>query len=131
MSNNSSGMQSELTKVRGLGSAKSGTQHFWHQRVTALANIPLAFLTLWVVLSSLDGGYQAALGILANPLLGVGVLLLLLSAFYHASLGLANVIEDYVSGEGARMVALLCMRFSLIILGLLSIVSILKIIVQG
>ena len=60
MSAPSRGLKSDLKRVRGLGSAKSGTQHFWHQRLTAFANIPLALVTLWVVLSSLGGGYDAA-----------------------------------------------------------------------
>ena len=131
MSAPSRGLKSDLKRVRGLGSAKSGTQHFWHQRLTAFANIPLALVTLWVVLSSLGGGYDAAVACLASPLIGPFVLLFVLSAYYHASLGLSNVIEDYVSGEMPRMVALILMRFALILLGVMSIIALLQIMIAG
>ena len=131
MSSASNGLKSDLKRVRGLGSAKSGTTHFWHQRLTALANVPLALITLWVVISSIGKDYDAVVAFVGSPFVGPFVLLFVLSAFYHASLGLSNVIEDYVGGEGARMVALILMRFSLIVLGVMSIIALLKIMVAG
>ena len=94
MSSTSSGLKSDLKRVRGLGSAKSGTQHFWHQRLTAYANLPLALFTLFVVLSNLGQGYDAVFTVVESPLVGPFILLFVLSSFYHAALGLSNVIED-------------------------------------
>lgn len=106
-------MRSSLGRVRGLGSAKEGVGHWWAQRVTAIALVPLA---IWFVVSaiSLTGAdyatYVAWIGSFGNALL---MILTALVLFYHASLGMQVVIEDYVTGEGARVVALLAVKFVL------------------
>lgn len=106
-------MRSSLGRVRGLGSAKEGVGHWWAQRVTAIALVPLA---IWFVVSaiSLTGAdYQtfvAWIGTFGNALL---MILTVLVLFYHASLGMQVVIEDYVSGEGARIIVLLAVKFVL------------------
>lgn len=129
MSSSPTGLKSDLKRVRGLGSAKAGTQHFLHQRLTALANIPLVLVTLWVVISSVGSGHADIIERVGSPFVGPFVLLFVLSAYYHASLGLSNIIEDYISAEMPRMVALILMRFGLIILGVMSAISLLKIMV--
>ena len=99
-------MINPLAKVRGLGSAKEGTHHWIAQRMTAVALVPL---TLWFVVS-LIGLIGADVALikewLANPFNAVLMVLLLIAGFHHAQLGLQVVIEDYVSGHGARLVAL-------------------------
>ncbi|QNT69821.1 succinate dehydrogenase, hydrophobic membrane anchor protein [Defluviicoccus vanus] len=106
-------MRSSLGRVRGLGSAKEGVGHWWAQRVTAIALVPLA---IWFVVSiiSLTGAtyaeYVAWIGVFGNALL---MILTALVLFYHASLGMQVVIEDYVSGEGARIAVLLAVKFIL------------------
>ena len=96
-------MQTPLARVRGLGSAKSGLSHWWHQRLTAIAIVPIMVASLILVaqIGMLD--YQGAIDLMANPLAATLLLLLVLVGFFHAALGLQVVIEDYVGNEGARM----------------------------
>ena len=109
-------MRSSLGRVRGLGSAKEGVGHWWAQRVTAIALVPLS---IWFVVSviGLTGAsyaeYAAWIGTFGNALL---MILTVLVLFYHASLGMQVVIEDYVAGEGARIVVLLAVKFVLYVL---------------
>src|SRR4029077_16355347 len=93
-------MRSPLGRAIGLGSAKEGVNHWWAQRVTALALVPL---TLWFVIAviGLIGADRQALGAwLHNPVAAMLMILLLVATFYHAALGLQVVIEDYVYRDG-------------------------------
>jgi succinate dehydrogenase / fumarate reductase, membrane anchor subunit len=119
-------MKTPLKKVRGLGSAKSGTEHFWHQRVTALANIPLLLFLVWFVISHLGASRADMIASIKNPLVAVALLLTLLSVMWHMRLGLQVVIEDYVSSEGRKMALLLLNTFFTLALGLSGAYAILK-----
>ncbi|MBU0656620.1 MAG: succinate dehydrogenase, hydrophobic membrane anchor protein [Gammaproteobacteria bacterium] len=113
-------------RAHGLGPVKTGVHHWWAQRITSIALIPL---TLWVVFSvaSLAGeDYASVAAWFARPLTGVILSLFVFVATYHASLGLQVVIEDYVHHQPARIAALITVKFLLILLGTLSIVSILR-----
>lgn len=113
-------------KAHGLGPVKTGVHHWWIQRVTAIALIPL---TLWVVFSvaTLTGkDYASVAAWFAEPLTAVMLSLFVFFAAYHASLGLQVVIEDYVHHNAARIAALIVVKFLLILLGTLSIISILR-----
>lgn len=120
-------MQTPLARVRGLGSAKSGLHHWWHQRLTALAMVPLmlASLALVATMGSLD--YQGAMALMANPFAAALLLLLVLVGFYHAALGLQVVIEDYVSAEGTRLALILIVKMCLFALAIVTLLSILKV----
>lgn len=120
-------MQTPLARVRGLGSAKSGLSHWWHQRLTAIAMVPIMIGSLILVaqIGMLD--YQGAIDLMANPLAATLLLLLVLVGFFHAALGLQVVIEDYVSNEGARMGLIITVKMISFALAVLSIVSILKV----
>lgn len=120
-------MQTPLARVRGLGSAKSGLHHWWHQRLTALAMVPLmlASLALVAVMGSLD--YQGAMALMANPFAAALLLLLVVVGFYHAALGLQVVIEDYVSAEGTRLALILIVKMCLFALAIVTLLSILKV----
>jgi len=120
-------MQTPLARVRGLGSAKSGLHHWWHQRLTALAMIPLmlASLALVATMGSLD--YQGAMALMANPFAAALLLLLVVVGFYHAALGLQVVIEDYVSAEGTRLALILIVKMCLFALAIVTLLSILKV----
>jgi succinate dehydrogenase / fumarate reductase membrane anchor subunit len=93
-----SNMRTPLSRARGLGSAKKGTHHFWMQRVTALANIPLTLFLVAALVVHAGADYQTMTAFLGNPFVGVVMLLLVVSAIYHMRLGLQVVIEDYIHG---------------------------------
>ena len=120
-------MQTPLARARGLGSAKSGLSHWWHQRLTAIAMVPIMVASLILVaqIGMLD--YQGAIDLMANPLAATLLLLLVLVGFFHAALGLQVVIEDYVGNEGARMGLIIAVKMISFALAVLSIVSILKV----
>ncbi len=123
----SSDMRTPLGKVRGLGSAKSGTEHFWQQRVTAIANVPLSLLALYVVLTLVGKDFAAAKALLATPLVTIGLILFVVSSTYHMRLGMQIVIEDYVHSEGMKILALLANTFFTIAVGLACVFSLLKV----
>ena len=118
-------LRSPLGRVRGLGSAKDGTNHWWAQRLTALALIPL---TLWfcAAVVSLSGADHAAVAAWAGSPVVAGLLILLIAAtFYHAYLGLQVVIEDYIHKELYKIAGLLVVKAAAIILALTGILSVL------
>ncbi len=119
-------MRSALGRVRGLGPARSGVKHWWGQRVTALALVPLGLWFVYSVLSMEGEGRLRMAHWVAAPVDTVLLLALLLAAFHHMQLGLQVVIEDYVHGEGARTLAQLAMRALTVLLALTAIVSVLK-----
>ena len=119
-------MRTPLRQVRGLGSAKSGTQHFWHQRLTAMANIPLT-IGFVVVVASLRGRNHAAVGqILGSPLVAVLMLLFILWASIHMRIGMQVIIEDYVHDDFAKFTLLIANAFFAIVVALTSAFAILK-----
>jgi len=100
-----------LARVEGLGAAHSGTTHFWHQRVSAVA---LAVLSVWFVVAMLGlvhADYTAALEFLHRPVNAVLMILFVVTALYHMTLGVQVVIEDYVHSEGQKIVLLMLNRF--------------------
>jgi len=123
--------QSPLAKVRGLGSAKSGTGHWWMQRVTALALVPLTFWLFVFLGMALSEPYQQTRSWLAEPLHSVAVWAWLLLACYHAALGLQVVIEDYVAAEGVKIIAVWGVNLAFLFLALLASVALLRIVVAG
>lgn len=98
-------MRTPLGRVRGLGSAKSGTGHFWHQRLTAIANIPLTIGFIAILLSLLGRGHATVTQTLGNPLVGIVMFLFVASAAYHMKLGMQVIIEDYVHDEKWKIAA--------------------------
>jgi succinate dehydrogenase / fumarate reductase, membrane anchor subunit len=119
-------MKTPLKKVRGLGSAKSGTEHFWHQRLTALANLPLLLFFVWFVVSHLGAERAAVVASIKNPLIAIALLLTLASVFWHMRLGLQVVIEDYVHSHSRKLAALLFNTAFVTVMFALAAYSILK-----
>jgi len=120
-------MQTPLGRVRGLGSAKEGVDHWWLQRLTAAAQVPLV---LWFIISlaSMAGAsHDEVVAWLSHPVVTVLTVLLVFSLYYHAKLGLQVVIEDYVNGEGRKLIALTLMKFGIILAGSSSLLAVLKI----
>lgn len=118
---------SNLKRVRGLGSAKSGVHHWWLQRVTAAGNLLLMiwFLASLLLLPNLS--HASVVAWVAQPLVAVPLLLLVLSAFWHARLGVQVLIEDYVHNESAKLLALVALNFFILGAGALSVFSVLAI----
>jgi succinate dehydrogenase / fumarate reductase membrane anchor subunit len=124
-------LRSPLGRARGLGSAKEGTAHWWAQRVTAIALVPL---TLWFVANviALAGAPRIdVLAWLASPVVAVLMLLLVAAVFRHAQLGLQVVVEDYVHAEGVKVAALMFVNGASLLLFALAAFSILKLAFGG
>jgi succinate dehydrogenase / fumarate reductase, membrane anchor subunit len=119
-------MRTPLKKVRYLGSAKEGADHFWKQRVTAVANVFLGIFLVWLIASLLGADHATVRQKLANPLISVALLGLIISGTIHMRLGMQTIIEDYVHGEGLKVVALMLNTFFAMFIALASVLSILK-----
>jgi succinate dehydrogenase / fumarate reductase membrane anchor subunit len=119
-------LRSTLGRVRGLGSAKEGVAHWWAQRTTAVALVPLA---LWFVASVIwlaGADYAAVAAWFKSPFNATLMILLVVATFYHAALGLQVVLEDYVHHEGQKIVSILIVKGLAGLAGLLAVVSTLK-----
>ncbi len=124
-------MRTPLARVRGLGSAKEGVHHWWAQRLTALALVPL---TLWFVVSvaGLAGmDHAAAVAWIGSPAVSVLLVLLVTATFWHAQLGVQVVIEDYVHSEAVKLVALIAVKFAAVLLAIASIFAVLRLAFGG
>lgn len=120
-------LRTPLGRVRGLGSARSGVHHWWAQRITSMALLPL---TLWFVLSvaGLAGaGYEATLSWIARPWNAVLLLVTVGVTFHHTAAGLQVIVEDYLHVEWARMAAVLAIKALCLVLALAAALAILRI----
>ena len=119
-------LRTPLGHVRGLGSAKSGTEHFVRQRLTAIANIPLVIAFVLILVSLLGRNHAAVVQILGSPLVAIVMLLFIFSITYHMRIGMQVIIEDYVHDEGLRIACLVANTFFTIAVGLTCVYAILK-----
>ena len=126
MSQQSANMRTPLKKARNLGSAKEGADHFWKQRVTGVANLFLAIFLVWLIASLAGADHGTVRQALANPLISLGLLALIVSGTIHMRLGMQVIIEDYVHGEGSKIVLLMLNTFFTAAIALASIYAILK-----
>lgn len=124
-------LRSPLARVRGLGSAKEGSHHWWVQRTTAVALVPLTIWFVSSVLSLAGAEHAAVVAWLSSPWAATFMVLLIVATFHHMQLGLQVVIEDYVHNEGAKMASLLAMKAVVVVLGLVAVLSVLKIAFGG
>ena len=119
-------IRTPLGRVRGRGSAKSGTSHFWHQRVTAIANIPLTITVVVILITLLGRNQAAAAQILGSPAIAIIMLLFIASITAHMRLGMQVIIEDYVHDKLAKLTLLLANTFFTVAVGLASAYGVLK-----
>ncbi|MFY0612814.1 MAG: succinate dehydrogenase, hydrophobic membrane anchor protein [Hyphomicrobiaceae bacterium] len=119
-------MRTPLKNVYRLGSAKEGADHFWKQRLTAVANIFLGIWLVWLIATLAGSDHAAFKQALGHPLIAVGLLLLVLSGTVHMRLGMQTIIEDYISSEGRKIVLLMLNTFFAIAIGLATTFAVLK-----
>jgi succinate dehydrogenase / fumarate reductase membrane anchor subunit len=124
-------MRTPLGKVRGLGSARSGTEHFWRVRTTALALVPL--LLFYVVFLIMYAGrpYEEVLAALANPFVSVITALTIVASIIHMKLGMEEIIQDYIHSEGLKLSLLVLNAFFSLFVGALCLFAGLKIAFAG
>ncbi len=120
-------LRSPLGRALGLGSAKEGVEHWWMQRITAVA---LVLLSLWFVaalIAHLGADYTAAVAWLRSPLTAIAMILLVLATFVHMALGVQVVIEDYVHHEGTKLASLVLVRLACWALGAAALFAVLRV----
>lgn len=120
-----------LSKVRGLGSAKSGTSHWWYQRVSAVALIPLSYWIIVLLNLSIHASFQETVVWFKSPFNSVAVISWMLAAFYHSALGLQVVVEDYIHPEGGKILAIWAIKLIFMFLALAAAIAIFRIILTG
>ncbi len=124
-------MLTPLKRVRGLGSAKEGTDHFWRIRITSIALIPLALFMVGWMLSLRGAGYAEVRASLSQPLIALAAALFIVISLDHMRLGMQVIIEDYVHGEGGKLVLLILNTFFAVAVGVVSIFALLKLAFGG
>ena len=124
-------MRTPMGRVRGLGAAKDGTGHWWAQRLSALAMIPLVVWFVASVVSMAGADYVTMQAWIGSPVVGGIMILLIAATFYHAHLGLQVVIEDYVHHEGMKFAAVIAVKALAVVLGLTGILAVLTILFRG
>jgi succinate dehydrogenase / fumarate reductase membrane anchor subunit len=120
-------LRSPLGQARGLGSAKDGTHHFWVQRVSAVALIPLSLWFVFSVANLAGADYEQVRWWVGYPAVAVTLVLFIAATLYHSMLGVQVVIEDYVGNEAAKITALLLSKFFHLVVAVASIFAVLKI----
>ena len=120
-------MRTPLGRARGLGSAKTGTEEFWLQRMTAIAGIPLTIAGLSLVISLTGRSYPAVKQILGSPLVAVLMILFVLANVLHMKIGVQVVVEDYVPDKNQKFTLLILNTFFAWAIGLACVFAILKI----
>ncbi len=124
-------LRSPLGRVRGLGSAKEGVSHWWSQRLTAVALVPLTIWFVASVASHIGADHAAMTAWIGSPVTASLFILLIVATFYHAYLGLQVVIEDYIHGEALKIVTLVLVKGACIVLALIGVLSVLTLLFEG
>ena len=124
-------LRTPLGRARGLGSAKEGVSHWWAQRVTAIALVPLSILFVVVVFALGGADHARVVALMGETWVALTMLLFVVAGFYHMKLGLQVVIEDYVHHERTKMVSLVAVSLISFALGAACVFAVLKLAFAG
>jgi len=119
-------MRTPMRRVRGLGAAHSGTKDFWHQRVTAVAGIPLTIAAVVIVIALLGRSHAAVVQILGSPIVAIIMLLFIINTAYHMWIGMQEIILDYVHEDKLKLATLMANTFFCFAVAFASAFAILK-----
>ncbi len=120
-------MRNSFHHIRGLGSARSGTEHFWMQRLTAVANIPLVMAFVVILVTLAGRSHAAVIATLGQPMVAILMIATVLSVVVHIRLGMQVIIEDYVNSEARKIALLMANTFFSIAVGLAAVFAVLRI----
>jgi len=120
-------VRTPLGRVRGLGSAKEGVQHWWVQRLTALALVPLSLWFIYSMIRLTGAEHSIVVAWFGHTLNAVLMIVLIATTFHHAQLGLQVVIEDYVHHEGRKLASIITIKFLAVLLAAAAIFGVLRI----
>ena len=123
-------IQTPLGRVRGLGSAKNGTEHFWHQRLTAAALVPLTLWFVWMVARYAGAPHADVVSVLGHPINAALMLLFVVAGLYHMALGLRVVVEDYITVKGTKFALLFLVNFAAVAVAMVCVVAVLRIAIR-
>jgi succinate dehydrogenase / fumarate reductase membrane anchor subunit len=124
-------MRSRLGQARGLGSAKSGFHHWWAQKVTSFALVPLTVWFVWSVVHLIGHSRAEVAQYIANPLVAALLMVTVATTFYHLEIGLESVVLDYVRDEKRKIATLMVIKGVSLVLVLTTVVAILKLAITG
>ena len=114
-----------LARVRGLGSAKSGTEHWWHERLSAVASIPTSLFLIWLGLAVAGHDQAVIIAMLRQPMVAMGLALSIIVMLWHMRLGMQVIIDDYVHG-GAKFWLLIANNFLVALMAAVSLQAIVR-----
>ncbi len=120
-------MRTPLARVKGLGAAGHGVEHWWIHRVTAVSNVPLIISFVIIVAALAGNSYEGAVAIVSHPLTAILLLLAVISVTNHMRLGMQIIIEDYVHDKGWKLAALIANNFYAVVVAVACLWAILKI----
>ena len=120
-------MRTPLARVKGLGAAGHGVEHWWLHRVTAVSNVPLIISFVIIVAALAGSSYEGAVAIVSHPLTAILLLLAVISVTNHMRLGMQVIIEDYVHDKGYKIAAVIANNFYAVIIAVACIYAILKV----
>ena len=126
-----SDMRTPLGRVRGLGSAKDGTDNFWRVRITSIALVPLALFVVGWLLSLRGAGLPEVRASLSQPLIALVVALFIVISLDHMRRGMKDIIEDYAHEEGIKLVLMILNTFFTVVIGVVSIFALIKLAFGG
>ncbi len=120
-------LQTPLARVRGLGSAREGTHHWWYQRLSAIALVPLSLWFIYALTVMPSFAYGNIIAWITTPLTAVLLVLFIPCLFYHAQLGIQIIIEDYIDSEWQKISAIILVKFLATLAAVISVLAIMKI----